>query len=461
MSASAPTPASFLAPSFSGQFSNFDRPSVAPSSKSAAVLPAAPIAEIVPANAGDHPEIHQLLTAVFQAPSRDVFLAGLDDPFYEPNDRLLVSRNGRTVAHLHVTQREMQFGSARFPVAGLSWLGVLPEFRSQSYGQKLLAAAHRKMASDGAVAGFLVTKIPHFFRPHGWAVCGRHSHATAGARDILAELSRRSEQLNARPLVTRPWRQVEMPHIMRIYEANTAKAAGPWVRSEAYWRWLVARYPSEQLLVAIDGPDKMELDDVNSPIVGYAIVRDDRVLEVMAQPGHPTAALHLLGRACREAIERDCHTVNIFAPPGSEMHTVCRSAGGLCQEHEADQGLVFMAKLLDPLAFLKGMRGVLRERVVAEGLPPCELGLIVDGDKYSVRVSKRGVVVGRNKTGRSYLNLNVAEFTRLLLGHLDLEPALAQGRVEASTRVAAETASVLFPRLPLWRSPLDDSLASG
>jgi hypothetical protein len=52
--------------------------------------------------------------------------------------------------------------------------------------------------------------------------------------------------------------------------------------------------------------------------------------------------------------------------------------------------------------------------------------------------------------------MNDADFTRLLLGHLDLEEAVAAGRVRASTRVAQEAAAVLFPRLPLWRAPLDE-----
>src|SRR5688572_1355965 len=44
------------------------------------------------ATAGDHAAIHQLLTTVFQGPSRDDFSASLEDPLYEPCDRLIVKR---------------------------------------------------------------------------------------------------------------------------------------------------------------------------------------------------------------------------------------------------------------------------------------------------------------------------------------------------------------------------------
>ncbi len=87
---------------------------------------------------------------------------------------------------------------------------------------------------------------------------------------------------------------------------------------------------------------------------------------------------------------------------------------------------------------------------------PCELGWVLAGEKYRLVVSRRSVKLGRHRIGRSYLACNGANVTRLLLGHLDIDEALAEGRLRASTQLAAETARVLFPRLPLWRPPLDE-----
>ena len=58
--------------------------------------------------------------------------------------------------------------------------------------------------------------------------------------------------------------------------------------------------------------------------------------------------------------------------------------------------------------------------------------------------------------GRSYLRLNVADFTRLVLGQLDWDRALEESRVVPSTGLAADAARVLFPPLPFWRPMLDD-----
>ena len=140
---------------------------------------------VVPAVAGDHAAIYRLLTAIFQGPSRHEYKASLEDPFYEPHDRLLAKCGPRIVGHAHLTRRVMQFGSLGLPVTGLAWLGVLPELRGRGLGRRLLDAAEDQMAQDGALLGFLRTRIHHVFRPTGLVLCGRYSRSEAPARSEL------------------------------------------------------------------------------------------------------------------------------------------------------------------------------------------------------------------------------------------------------------------------------------
>jgi predicted acetyltransferase len=416
--------------------------------------------------AGDHSAVYQFLMAVFQGPSRDSFLAGLDDPFYEPRDRLLIKQGPRILGHAHLTSRVMHFGSLQFPVAGLHWLGTMPEFRGCGLARQLLKAADDAMRADQAMLGVLSTRIPHFFRAAGWAVCGRHSHARAGARDLLAQLSAKSKPVLERdplipqPILTiRPWRQVELPALERIYAANTASAIGAYQRTESYWRWLISRKNFDQIYVAIDGPERSDLDESTASIIGFVVTKEDHIIELMTMPGLETVAEQLLARACGEAIERDFHTVVLHAPPHDPLYRLFQFAGGSLYQHEAHQGEVFMARLLDPLGFLRALTPELHRRADEASLPrPCELGLLVEGQKYCVTLTRRSVKIGAKKIGRSYLRCNQAEFTRLVLGHVDLDEAISHGRLEASTRLAAEAARVLFPRLPFWRPPLDDSV---
>ena len=90
---------------------------------------------------------------------------------------------------------------------------------------------------------------------------------------------------------------------------------------------------------------------------------------------------------------------------------------------------------------------------------PVELGLLVDGQKHQIELSEQGATVAAQRVGRSYLQLNVADFTRLVLGQLDWDRAVAEKRLEASTSLAQRVGRTLFPRVPLWHPPLDGMTA--
>jgi len=417
---------------------------------------------IVAATAGDHTAVYHFLVGIFQGPSRHEFKASLDDPFYEPHDRLLVQHASRVVGHAQLTHRAMQFGPLRFPVAGLGWLGVLPEYRARGHGRRLLAAAEAKMAADGALVGLLRTHIPYFFRRTGWALCGRHSYSQAGARAVLSGLLARGLIWGhrRRRLNIRPWRRMELGSLVRLYNQSLPGTFGPLERTEAYWQWLIARRAYDHLYVALDGPDLLELEERNSPIVGYAFTSAERIVELVAAPNHRTAAAQLLARCCGDAIEHGRQAVRLEAPPTSPLHQVFLVAEGVQYYREAVRGEFLMAKLLDPLRLLRTMAPVLHGRAEQAALArPVELGLLVDGRKYRIVVGAKRVKVVSRVIGRHYLHLNVADFTRLVLGHLDWDKTVREGRLMASTQVADEAGRALFPALPLWRPPLDDLLA--
>lgn len=420
--------------------------------------PPAGQARLVWGRSGDHASIYHMLLAVFQGPSRDEFHAQTEDPFYEPTDRLLVKRGFRVLSHLHLTRRTIQFGSLRLPVAGFHWLGTLPEFRAQGFATRLLTEAHRRIAADGAVLGLVKTRIPHFFHRAGWALCGRHCFSQAKARDVLASLHTDHAQRLTKPLSIRLWRHVEMPALMRIYQQNVQREAyGPLERTEAYWRWLIGRQAYDGLLVALDGPDKLELEESIAPIVGYAVLKQDRVVELLTTPGHPTANYQLLARAAIDVIDHDRQDLFVNAPPNHPLHRLVGEAGGAYCHQEIDQQEVFMVKVVDPQKLLSLLAPELESRAKQAGLPrDTELGLSVDGAKYRLVSTRRGFRVRGGKLGRSYLTLNGTEFTRLVLGHNWVRETAFAGRIQPSTQTALDLAEALFPRLPLWRPVWDD-----
>src|SRR5215204_3046968 len=60
------------------------------------------------AKTGDHGLIHRLLLSVFHGPSAAEFHAQLDEPGYEPADRLVVKDGEQVAAHLRLARQTIQ-----------------------------------------------------------------------------------------------------------------------------------------------------------------------------------------------------------------------------------------------------------------------------------------------------------------------------------------------------------------
>ncbi|HKD35862.1 MAG TPA: GNAT family N-acetyltransferase [Pirellulales bacterium] len=417
--------------------------------------------EVGPARAGDHPSIYQWLLAVFHAPSREEFHAEHDDPSYEPANRLLIKRGSRIISHAQISKRMMNFGPLQLPVSQLSWLGTLPEFRGQGAASQLLAAVDERMHRDGSMLGLLRTRSPRFFHRAGWAVCGRHCLSRGGAHDILARYWAQPE-LRRQPLNIRLWRHFELAALMRIYAQNTGQSFGPLGRDEAYWRWLISRGAFDHIVIALAGPDRLDINESAAPIVGYAVVRQKRIVELLRNEAYPTADAQILARACSDAIERRGSEIVLEAPASDPLHEFIRSAGGTLHHHESVDGEVMMAKVLDPVRFMEKLSPLIEARyrsaierckALEKG---CELGVLAGDERFSIECNRRGVRVARGRIGRGYIACTSAESTRLLLGHCSAREAAEQGRLTSSTQSALEIATALFPRLPTWRPTWDD-----
>ncbi len=414
---------------------------------------------VIPADSADHQEIFFFLNSVFEGPSRSEFRASLEDPFYEPTDRLLIRDRNRIVAHVQVLHRVVRLGPLRLPVAQVDWLGTTPKLQGQGLGTQLLKAANDHMVKTGALIGWARTCRPHFFRRHGWALCGRHSQSRADARRVLGELIGKGLRVPVRrtKIHIRPWLQWELRSLVRLYGDNLDGAFGPPERNEAYWNWLMRRHAFDQLFVAVEGPELMDLDEQKAPIVGYAVTKGEQILELVAAPKRPRIAALLLARACRDAIEADRHGVLLHAPQSDSLHKLFLKAGGYSQHHVVDHGEVFMAYIAQPLKLLRLMKHLLIERAHRAALPNCwALAIEVDRRRYLISCADGDLNVAGRKRAEDSIQLNEADFARMLLGQLDWPRALEEQRILFQTSTAEQLARALFPQVPFWKPPLDD-----
>jgi hypothetical protein len=411
------------------------------------------------ATAGDHVPIHSLLLAVHQGPSREQFQASLDNPYYEPCDRLLVRHGDRIVGHAQLAKREMVFGGVALPVTDLQGLTVLPEYAAAGWSDSVLAAAQSQMWEGGAVVAMAWSEPEGEPSCHGWFPARQQGYSRANARDILAQLSAQEDSSRrTRELHTRIWRHVELRALSRVYDAATADRHGPLSRSEAYWHWLASRRAFDQIIVAIEGPDTLEFGDAAPNIVGYAVLSRARVVELLVLPGHSRAAVALLARACREAIERDHPTIFMQTAADDVLHELLVTAGGTWHAQPSCGGRAPMLKLLDAEELVRRTFPLLYARSKQAHLPrPLELRLRVDGVDHRLVLTRRS---SRLETGTASRRWDLAcsqdQFDRLLLGQLDLPAAHARGHLQVRTKAAARLLAAMFPHVTLWRPLLDE-----
>ncbi len=440
---------------------------------------------LLPARAGDHLPIHHLLLAAFHGPTPTEFQAQLDEPGYDPADRLVVKLGERVAAHVRLRRRTLLSAGVQLPAVQLLDLATSAEYRGLGFASSLIAAAERRARDSGVLVALTRTRAPALFARRGWSVCGRHVFSTAGARQILAQLQTTSEGIvttaapepeylraTARPAISlRPLRRIELPAIMRLYEQSLARRHGSPVRSEAYWEWLLGRGGCDRIYVASEGPDSVDLKEQLAAIRGAVFAREGRIVELLAEDGRRDIAEHLLARVCGDANEQDHWQVRLDAPPGDPLHELVRAAGG--QVHQAEElgGEVFMAKALHPRQLLALLGDAFSARLAAASVElPTQLGLEIqaaakDSVTHAVEVARlrlvftsRGMKLAAGPLGRHYLTLRLRDLTPLVLGHFDVSELMAAGRIEPSTKAAAQHGRILFPPLAWWRPPLDDLL---
>jgi len=456
-----------------------------------------------PGTENDEDAAFELLKELAPGYDREMFLGALTEPGYRPERRLVVEWAGRVVSQLTMIPRRLIIGAARVACQDIRGVGTLPEYRGRGYAQNLvrLAEALARRRPDAqrpatpaggsvvtpspavwkstgshplgsslpiASAGLLTiaTTMPAFFQALGWTPVGRPRALAIPSRILPAIADAPLERHEVDPdrpesWRVRPWRQVELLDLMRLYQIQFGSTTGALERSEEHWRWLVSRRLAHAVLVACVG------DEVG----GYVFIKDHRVLEIAHNPARPSALTALLGRVRAEALERAYPVVALFAP---ENHPARRlvvepsasslSRGGPPSWTAFDPAdpdeIVAMVRVVDPVRLLLDLLPELEQRHLADHPgEPLELGFQVESRKALVKLGTEPgqARIELDRVGRRRFQLSAPSFTQLVLGGVEDPAALiaADSTSSASGRSAVEAARRLFPPQPFWRGPLD------
>ncbi|MBX3424802.1 MAG: hypothetical protein KF688_03895 [Pirellulales bacterium] len=414
-----------------------------------------PGVEVVAAHAGDHALVLNLLVQIRHADLSEDFQSRLDAPGYSPTDRLLVRRNGQLVAHAQATRHIAWFEGQRAPVVRIDDLVVLPEYAPAGYQLALLRIAEENAVREGATALFSLAADSESFATAGWSRVRGQLHTQARARAVLAHLEAQREQRRRRrrgePEV-RAWRLVDLDAVEALFGRLVPQAWGGLHRTSELWRWLAGRKTHDAILLAVEHDHDRSRGE-SGQAVGYAVVRDSRVVEMLVDPAHPAARTALLAQACRDAIDRDHHYVSLHTSADDPLHELIVTAGGSWASQSVDGQ--WMVKLAAPDRWVERLYDVWRERTVAAGIDrPVECAFHVGGETLAVVLTRRSARLehrGDNPTGA--IPCSRAVFHELLLGNLSIGRAERDGLVPRLDPAVARVAATFFPVRHLWQSP--------
>jgi predicted N-acetyltransferase YhbS len=417
----------------------------------------------LPARLGDHHAIHLLLQEVFGGPSAREFQAELEQPGYTPCWRQIMRDGAKLIGHVRIVPGTMQLAAGTLPIARLCDFAMLTPYRGRGLGSRLLAAAEQQAAALGAQMVLARSDKAAFFERQGWFPCGQHIYSCAGPREILAELDVRDHgrtpqvSLPRKPVhevTVRRWKQTEYAAIQRLYREGIAGIPGPLLRSEEQWRWLIGREAYDWLYLAIEGPDQTTFDNVQAHIIGYMILKTNRVVELMTSPQREDAARALLMRACRDAIEQDVSPLRFDAPIEHPFHRLFAAAGGQVVRRECEANQWRLAKVLNWPGFLSTALATLRPGSLSLEFTTSDQGAFhLQRNEEAVRCEP----CERLKHPPGAFSCRSAALAQLLMGHSSLAEADARGSVQ--WHQSRDAFASQFPSRSLWMPPLEEMLA--
>jgi predicted acetyltransferase len=417
-----------------------------------------PEVRLVSGHAGDHALVHALLRAANQAPSYEDFLTWLDEPTYEPTDRLLLKHGERIVAHVQLLTRSAWFDGVQVPVGALQDMALLPEYVQAGYEPLLVSAAVQALRSAQAAVAVVRSARAQPYRSAGWIDARGQGHSEVGINDLLAHLAAQPAPAprRLRRLRIRRWRHVELDGVRNVYLSAGAPQWGALYRADAYWQWLIGRNAHSDLIVAVEGEDDWEQEKPNSRIVGYVVMQSANVLELFCLQEFARIAPRMLVRACQDAIEHDNHALALYTPASDPLHELVVTAGGSWCAADHRVGAALLVKLLDPAHWIEAIYPLLRRRAKRSGLArPLQMCFDTGDEQFRLVITRRSSRLVADEMTRADVHCDKATFAALLLSNLNIAKARAAGRLTVTDDETLHRLSALFPPCLFWQSQFD------
>ncbi|PQO46493.1 sterol carrier protein domain-containing protein [Blastopirellula marina] len=416
---------------------------------------------------GEQFAILQLMKHCLFQYDENEFHSQQERPDYDPRERLTFRLGNEIIGHIRCVPQQIWLHGNLVSYLRASEFVLAPEHVDYANVDAFFQCLDGTFDSHGGAfmmhrtSAAMAQRLARF----GWVPLSNQFHSTAATEPFLVsvrgespveESSVKANAPAARKesgLWIRLMRQVEADALVSLYEKSYERNQIGTPRSAAMWDWLLRRKAFDALYVAIRGGNKLALDDAIDRIAGYAIVKDQQILEVITQPHEEGVKIPLVNRICSDLYEANHQQFHLESPVSDPIHTLLRKVPSPRNSPPSEELLVRMP---NPLQHLAEFCDVLHQRARSRKLElPLDLGLLIDGEKYCLHLGKRKGSLSDGRLGRSYLELTSAQLVQLVLGDLQIASLVESGQLHASTQVALQTAVTLFDYNPPWFPAVD------
>jgi len=426
------------------------------------------------ATSGDYSAVEQFLCVDLQRLRPTDFQDHFENSETPFDYRLLLKRQEQIVGHVLLRFGDVRWGQSRIATCRFGPLDLLPEYRNSVATNAMLQAIERTARerrtvliraglADVSQGGPLSHWPIHWLTTVGLTCFESHPQAILAELEIRSEnastLSRREYIQSRRETHIRPFRQIELPALMKIYRSYETAGFGFLHRTEDHWQSLARRTSKTRILVAVDHRRNRRIKQRGGQIVAYAVIRENNIVEMIGLANHALATEHLLARICADAVERNIPTIQLPAMiPGGCFHEVCAAAISLKAANQSLKQAEIVCVPSEKLLVRRLGPELLRRWRKIDGGNDVELGWGSGDRACRLILSEKGAKLQAGSDAVDRLICSHQVWIRLLIGELSAPAAFATDLLETSTPSARHLAEALFPQLPVWHSAWDHSI---
>jgi predicted acetyltransferase len=376
-------------------------------------------------------EMLTVMTTAFGVP-KELWEAGFYTyPHDDIRNKQIVIVDGRIVSCLEYIPAEIYLGGSTVRMAGIAGVATLPDERKHGYAGMLMEYSISTMRELGYATSALYPFSFRWYRKYGWEFANQYLIFTTKP-DNLPPYHEAAQ--------VRPYRDDDLPALMRLYDEHHSSRVGPFVRNEREWR--------EHILPKYK---KVHVYD-SAGVQGYLIagVGEDQdsarfhVKEILA--GSEESRRGLIGFL--GLLHPDYKTVELITsdfdlrqlrlfPPRADWEEG--------YESQADVRLRpgFMFRILD-------LKGALKSLVLRTPDFNGELAIhlsdeLAPWNEEPVLIAGRGVPEVTPGDSPNWIKADVRVLSQLYVGFMSASQAYSLGKIETSSPEALALAERLFP----------------